>query len=271
MIGIQTGDKKKEETTVKKSDIQNRLSPDRNKNRGDNGSKGDEKVSSVSDNVKVESKNIGQEKTTSQNTISMKYSDTNLDATKSKSLEGIKANGEVQLVNNNVASGANKTNLNIKTPLTENAIYKAPIQTRVIDQIINRLSIRSNGSQSEVKIQLDPPSLGRVRMNIITSGDGVRTVIVAENQAVKQVIENNLSQLRDSMAGQGLKIDGFSVLVGGDGNSEFAQQGYHSDQSDTEFSDFINSDEPGVELNEEMITPDSFKFYDFSQTVSVIA
>ena len=73
------------------------------------------------------------------------------------------------------------------------------------------------------------------------------------------------------MAGQGLKIDGFSVLVGGDGSSEFSQQGYHSDQSDAEFSDFINSDEPGVELNEEMITPDSFKFYDFSQTVSVIA
>jgi len=34
-------------------------------------------------------------------------------------------------------------------------------------------------------------------MNIITSGDGVRTVIIAENQAVKQTIENNLSQLRD--------------------------------------------------------------------------
>ena len=43
LVGIQTGDKKKEETTVKKSDIQNRLSPDRNKNRGDNGSKGDER------------------------------------------------------------------------------------------------------------------------------------------------------------------------------------------------------------------------------------
>jgi len=271
LVGIQTGDKKKEETTVKKSDIQNRLSPDRNKNQGDNGSKGDEKVSSVSDNVKVESKNIGQEKTTSQNTISMKYSDTNLDATKSKSLEGIKANGEVQLVNNNVASGANKTNLNIKTPLTENAIYKAPIETRVIDQIINRLSIRSNGSQSEVKIQLDPPSLGRIRMNIITSGDGVRTIIVAENQAVKQVIENNLSQLRDSMAGQGLRLDGFSVLVGGDGSPEFSQQNGHSDQPDLEFSEFLDPDEPGVETNEASIIPDSLKFYDFSQTVSFIA
>ena len=201
----------------------------------------------------------------------MKYSDTNLDATKSKSLEGIKANGEVQLVNNNVASGANKTNLNIKTPLTENAIYKAPIETRVIDQILNRLSIRSNGSQSEVKIQLDPPSLGRIRMNIITSGDGVRTMIVAENQAVKQIIENNLSQLRDSMAGQGLRLDGFSVLVGGDGSPEFSQQNGHSDQPDLEFSEFLDPDEPGVEPNEATVTPDSFKFDDISQTVSVIA
>ena len=37
------------------------------------------------------------------------------------------------------------------------------------------------------------------------------------------------------------------------------------------FSDIIYSDEPGVEFNEEMITPDSFNFYDFSLTVCVIA
>ena len=108
-------------------------------------------------------------------------------------------------------------------------------------------------------------------MNIITSGDGVRTVIVAENQAVKQVIENNLSQLRDSMTSQGLKIDSFSVLVGGDSDSEFSKQGNHPDKSDTEFSDLVDFDKPEVELNEELPIPASMKFYDDSQTVSVIA
>ncbi len=81
---------------------------------------------------------------------------------------------------------------------------------------MNKFSLRTNGSQSEIKIKLDPPALGTVRMNISTSGDSVRTVIIAENHAVKQIIENNLIQLRDSMSGQGLKVESFTVLVGGD-------------------------------------------------------
>ena len=202
----------------------------------------------------------------------MKYADANLDATKSKSLESIKANGEVQGLNNNGAGGGNnKSIFNTKAAISENAIYKAPIESRVIDQIINRLSIRSNGSQSEVKIQLDPPSLGRVRMNIITSGDGVRTLIVAENQAVKQVIESNLSQLRDSMLSQGLKLDGFSVFVGGDSDQEFSQQRDHSGQPDTNDFDYINPEDLEIEANQGSTRQTSFIFDDISQTVSVMA
>jgi len=271
LVKIETGTKKKEEATVKKSEIKNMFNPDGNKHRDEGASKGDEKVSSTGDNVKVESKDTRQQKTISQSTIGMKYADANLGATKSKSLEAIKANGEVQVLNNGAGGGNNKSILNTKAAISENTIYKAPIESRVIDQIINRLSIRSNGSQSEVKIQLDPPSLGRVRMNIITSGDGVRTVIIAENQAVKQAIESNLSQLRDSMLSQGLKLDGFSVFVGGDSNQEFSQQRDHSGQSDTNDFDHINTEDLEEETKQASTRQTSFIFDDISQTVSVIA
>ena len=260
-----------QETTVKRSDIKNRLSPDENKRLDDTKSKGDEKVSS-NENVKTLSKNAGQEKTISQNTIGMKYADGSLDATKSKNLEAIKANGDAQVQNNNgVGGGNNKSDSAIKATLPENSIYKAPVESRIIDQIINRLSVRSSGSQSEVKIQLDPPSLGRVRMSIITSGDGVRTLIVAENQAVKQVIENNLSQLRDSMSAQGLKLDGFSVLVGGDSNPEFSHQHNDFGKSDAEDFDFIDTEEWEAGSNKEPTRQTSFIFDDIAQTVSVMA
>ena len=265
---VKTADK---ETTVKKSEIQSRLSPDVNKKLDDTGSTEDEKISS-NENVKSVSKNTGQEKNISQNTIGMKYADGSLDAAKSKSLEAIKANGEVNVQNNNVAGGGNnKSESALKTVLPENSIYKAPIESRVIDQIINRLSVRSNNSQSEVKIQLDPPSLGRVRMSIITSGDGVRTIIVAENQAVKQVIENNLSQLRDSMSSQGLKLDGFSVLVGGDSNPEFSQKQDSFAQSNTDDFDLIDTEDWEGKSIKESSRQTSFIFDDISQTISVVA
>ncbi|MGY8945333.1 MAG: flagellar hook-length control protein FliK, partial [Flavobacteriales bacterium] len=208
---------------VQKSGTENNLNLEKNKNSIVPNTTGNEKVVSTNNqtelkaenvgpsNEKIESSNALLEKNTTHNSIGMKYSNTSgLDVSTSKNLEAIKINGEVQVQSSNVASeNANKTVSTIKSTLPESSIYKAPIENRVIDQIINRLSVRSNGSQSEVKIRLDPPSLGTVRLNISTSADGVRTLIVAENQAVKQLIENNLSQLRDSMANQGLKLDGF--------------------------------------------------------------
>jgi len=213
------------------------------------------------------------EKNATHNSIGMKYTNTSgLDASTSKNLEAIKINGEVQVQSSNVATeNTNKTVSTIKSTLPESSIYKAPIENRVIDQIINRLSVRSNGSQSEVKIRLDPPSLGTVRLNISTSADGVRTLIVAENQAVKQLIENNLSQLRDSMANQGLKLDGFSVEVGGDSNPGFSQQQDNLDQFNTNGSSREDTSELEDQISEEPTRQTSFIFDDISQTFSVVA
>ena len=63
-------------------------------------------------------------------------------------------------------------------------------------------------------------------MNVSTSGETIRATIVAENHIVKSVIENNLSQLKDSITHQGVKIDSFNVLVGG--NSSHSAEGHKS-------------------------------------------
>ena len=270
---------------VKKSATENNSNSDKNKNSIVTNTTGNEKVVSTNNQTESKTNNIGPskgeiessnvllEKNATHNSIGMKYSSASgLDASTSKNLEAIKINGEIQVQNSNVATeNNNKTASTTKATLPENSIYKAPIENRVIDQIINRLSVRSNGSQSEVKIRLDPPSLGTVRMNISTSADGVRTLIVAENQAVKQLIENNLSQLRDSMANQGLKLDGFSVQVGGDSNPGFSQQQDNLNQFNTNSFSRKNTIELEDQIGEEPTRQTSFIFDDISQTFSVVA
>ena len=270
---------------VQKPGTENNSNSDKNKNTIVTNTTRNEKVVSTNnqtesktDNIgpskgKIESSNVLLEKNATHNSIGMKYSSASgLDASTSKNLEAIKINGEIQVQNSSVATeNNNKTASTTKATLPENSIYKAPIENRVIDQIINRLSVRSNGSQSEVKIRLDPPSLGTVRMNISTSADGVRTLIVAENQAVKQLIENNLSQLRDSMANQGLKLDGFSVQVGGDSNPGFSQQQDNLNQFNTNSFSRENIIELEDQIGEEPTRQTSFIFDDISQTFSVVA
>ncbi len=137
-----------------------------------------------------------------------------------KGLESAKAGPELQVqAPTAAADNAIKAVESSKSVLPEKLIARGATETKIINQIVNKLSTRGGGAQNEVQIRLDPPSLGTVRLNITTVGDSVRTMIIAENHAVKQTIENNFNQLRDAMSEQGLKVDSFSVTVGGESGS----------------------------------------------------
>ena len=123
-----------------------------------------------------------------------------------------------------VADAAAKGVEFVKPAVTETYNGRASMDKPITAQIIEKFTLRGSGNHREVHIKLDPPSLGTIRMNVSTSGESVRATIVAENHVVKAVIENNLSQLKDSIAHQGVKIDSFNVLVGG--NSSHSAEGH---------------------------------------------
>ena len=151
--------------------------------------------------------------------------------------------------------------------MPEKLIARGASETKILNQIVNKLNVRTSGSQNEVHVKLDPPSLGTVRLNISTVGDSVRTIIIAENHAVKQTIENNFNQLRDAMSDQGLKVDSFSVTVGGEsGNTQT-----NDNQLDDGDSSNPMKAEQASELDLEFQETSSPLFYDGNQSISVLA
>ncbi len=190
------------------------------------------------------------------------------DAGNFKGLETAKAAPDLQVQTPTAtADNAIKAVESSKSILPEKLIARGATETKVVDQIINKLNVRINGAKNEVHVKLDPPSLGTVRMNITTSGDSVRTVIIAENHAVKQIIENNFNQLRDAMGEQGLKVDSFTVTVGGESgnsNQNGKQLGEKGDSPNTK-----NTASAGIEEGFE--ESDSPFFFDGNQSISVLA
>lgn len=106
----------------------------------------------------------------------------------------------------------------LKQTFKETPLPRGVTESKIIDQIIQKFSARGSGAKNEVNIRLEPPSLGKVRMNVSSTGDSIKTILIAENHAVKQAIESNLSQLKSSLSQQGLAVESFDVLVGGDPN-----------------------------------------------------
>ena len=124
---------------------------------------------------------------------------------------------------------------------------KGVSERSIVDQVVQKFSIRGNGQNTEIKMRLEPPSLGTVRMNVTTQGETVKTTIFAESHAVKQVIENNLSQLKDSFSDQGLKVESFQVMVGGEPGFKDQQRSQqhlsHSRNAVPEQEDSFNTDQ----------------------------
>ncbi len=190
-----------------------------------------------------------------------------------KALEtGGKPKVEMLVQQANVAGADNpaKTSETFRIPSAEVITTRTTQASRIMNQIINQANFKPGSGQNEIQIRLDPPSLGTVRINISTIGDSIRTLIVAENQAVKQIIENNFQQLRDSMGSQGLKVESFSVLVGGDQQQAWQNGQQFSDSQ--EFQMNLNQEDPADNAVDLDIAPYAPRFFNPGQSsISVMA
>lgn len=89
-------------------------------------------------------------------------------------------------------------------------------ENQVMDQIVGKASLRVGDGQSEIRIDLKPPELGRILMNISTSDNQVTVKMLTEVPLVKEIIDNNLDQLKVELGELGMEIDEFDVSVARD-------------------------------------------------------
>ena len=90
-----------------------------------------------------------------------------------------------------------------------------PRMTQVIfGQIAQKAKLIVTPGLTEIQIQLKPEFLGKLNLRISSENGIVTAKFNAESQMVKGVIEANLSNLRDALTEQGVKVDRLVVDVG---------------------------------------------------------
>jgi flagellar hook-length control protein FliK len=104
----------------------------------------------------------------------------------------------------------------VSTGGTENTSQsqKASLSNSVINQIVENAQIIVKGDKKEIKIHLDPPSLGSIHMKVTMESNSMKVTAIADTPYVKEVIESNLNELKRSLADSGIKVEQFSVFVG---------------------------------------------------------
>jgi flagellar hook-length control protein FliK len=94
------------------------------------------------------------------------------------------------------------------------------LMSQTANQIVQKAVLTVNNGQHEVQIDLKPDFLGHIRMQIVSEGQQIAIKIVAEFPFVKDMLENNLHQLKAELQAQGLDIDELEVSVAHDSHAE---------------------------------------------------
>jgi flagellar hook-length control protein FliK len=99
-----------------------------------------------------------------------------------------------------------------KTGQTDTGIY----MPQPLPKIVEKMLIMFRAGEYQSRLQITPPELGRLDIDLTIKNGRVHANLSAESAAVKEVIEANLNQLKQQLNSQGLTIDKFNVMVSPD-------------------------------------------------------
>jgi len=106
----------------------------------------------------------------------------------------------------------------------ESESLKTAFRGEVLNEIVEKAVLMLKNGQKVMRIRLKPEFLGELQVKVTAEHHRVALRIVAENPLVKDLIENNIALLKNSLQNQGLEMDQFDVYVGSESHQN---QGWH--------------------------------------------
>ena len=85
----------------------------------------------------------------------------------------------------------------------------------IMEQVTDRIKVNITEDSTTMELQLHPASLGTVNLSVATSGGVVTANILVQNEAVKAVLEGQLTQLLQTFEEQGQRVEAIEVAVAG--------------------------------------------------------
>ncbi len=99
----------------------------------------------------------------------------------------------------------------------------------VVDQVVKGLALKVQGELSEVRIRLEPESLGEVVVNMRMENGKLQAQIDVSQAGVKGVLDGNLGQLRQSLSVRGIEVQRLDVVFSG-GSGARGSDGGHGER-----------------------------------------
>jgi flagellar hook-length control protein FliK len=94
------------------------------------------------------------------------------------------------------------------------------LEANILNAIVRHARLMLGNGQSSATIVLEPPRLGKLKLEIVTENAKVAGKILVESKEVQDIIRNNLPELRQNLLQNGLQVESFDVQVGHNGGTD---------------------------------------------------
>jgi flagellar hook-length control protein FliK len=95
----------------------------------------------------------------------------------------------------------------------------------MLDQVVKHVALQVRGGRSEMRIRLDPPSLGEMQVTVRVDEGRVQAQIDVSQPAVRVALETNLPQLRQILADRGIEVHRIDVCASDSSMSQESNEG----------------------------------------------
>ena len=133
-----------------------------------------------------------------------------------QSEESTQAQSSTENFANNLGAAVQNTNtqqtLEMPTDPVEQATRAATQEENITTQIVEHAKMIKTAENTEMVIHLKPEHLGELTLRVSAATNGsVNVTFQSENAQVRAMIENTLTQLKNELSNQGLKVDNVQV------------------------------------------------------------
>lgn len=113
----------------------------------------------------------------------------------------------------------------------------------IIRQIAERISISGTTAEdSTIEMQLNPENLGKIYINVSEKNSEITARIAVLNEAVKEALETQMVELRETLNNSGIKVNAVEVTIASHEFEQNLEQNAASDEQRQQENSFASSD-----------------------------
>jgi len=98
-------------------------------------------------------------------------------------------------------------------PEPDKTVLDRVSEARVLEQISRRIRLQPKNGANEIRIQLKPETLGQMQLRVLAQDQTISVKMVAETAMARDIIENNIGQLRADLNALGLNVEKLDVEI----------------------------------------------------------